>query len=40
MDQWFPGHTISTDLGRITKNELALALKNYFNWYSLQVLIM
>jgi len=36
----FRGRTISADHGRTKKNELAPALKNYFNWYCLQVLIM
>jgi len=35
-EQKFPGCTISTDLGHITKNEV----ENYFNRYCLQVLIM
>jgi len=31
--QYFPGRTISTDLGRTTENEAVPTLKNYFNWY-------
>jgi len=39
-DQRFHRRTISTEFGRATENELVPALKNYFSWYCLQVLIM